>query len=233
MNHFEYLLFNTVIFGLASLSALAAHVATQKVQFPRIIPTCIAFLLVSLPYIIWDAFVTNWWWEFSEIYILGTYLGPLPIEEVLFFGVVPWSCLVIWVNLHKNISGAFDAKVDQFLAAFGAILLCYSLFESWWYSAAIAMGVVCFALGSAYNYQWLRQKASVLFLTITFGLTCVFNGYLTARPIVIYNETVKSNLNLGSIPAEDIVYGLILVGATAQVYDYAAKKLKARPESTN
>ena len=50
--------------------------------------------------------------------------------------------------------------------------------------------------------------ASFIFI---FLLTTVFNLYLTARPIVIYNEALKTNLNLWTIPLEDYILGLSLI----------------------
>jgi lycopene cyclase domain-containing protein len=35
-------------------------------------------------------------WTFNSDYVLGFYLFGLPFEEVLFFLVVPFSCLFVW-----------------------------------------------------------------------------------------------------------------------------------------
>ena len=55
--------------------------------------------VVGLVYIIWDAIVTfrgDWW--FNEEYLIGFKLAGLPIEEILFFIVVPYSCIFIYEN---------------------------------------------------------------------------------------------------------------------------------------
>lgn len=35
-------------------------------------------------------------WTFNSEYVIGFYLFGLPIEEIMFFAVVPFSCLFVW-----------------------------------------------------------------------------------------------------------------------------------------
>ena len=35
-------------------------------------------------------------WTFNKDYITGIYLFNLPVEELLFFAVIPFSCLFLW-----------------------------------------------------------------------------------------------------------------------------------------
>ncbi|MEM1010483.1 MAG: lycopene cyclase domain-containing protein, partial [Myxococcota bacterium] len=44
-----------------------------------------------------------------------------------------------------------------------------------------------------------------------FALTFVFNGYLTARPVVLYGRSYQLDLRLWTIPIEDFIYGFSLV----------------------
>lgn len=222
----EYLLFNIAICSLSTISAwlyAKGRLPTLKAAIP-------AILTVSIPYLIWDALVTGSWWSFNDQYILGAKLLSLPLEEILFFVTIPWSCLIVWVNLKEYVSGSLHQRVEDLMIASCVVFLGISLFQSWWYSAAISLLMIVYAAWSKKDQYWLRQKSSLLFLFLCFGLICIFNGYLTARPIVIYNPTVKSNLNVGSVPIEDIGYGLVLVGATAQFYELYQRRLHAKKE---
>lgn len=50
----------------------------------------LAILPVSAVFLAWDVLATQagWWW-FDHDYVMGLFIGPLPIEEILFFLVVP------------------------------------------------------------------------------------------------------------------------------------------------
>ena len=65
----------------------------------------------------------------------------------------------------------------------------------------------------------------LIFLIIIFLLTLIFNGYLTARPVVIYNPEVITNLRIGTIPIEDMIYGLVLIIGLITIYENKNKKL--------
>lgn len=213
--NFEYLLFNFIIFFLSTFSIFVV----KGTRYPQLRPALLAILSISVPYILWDAVVAGWWWSFNPRFILGFSLGPLPVEELLFFFVVPWSCLIIWENLKERVKGKVSFHFERLVAVAGVILLGISVFQEWWYSASIG-GLMClFSVISTQCGKWFEQKASLLYVAIVFLLTCIFNGYLTWRPVVIYNTLTKSNLNLGTIPLEDVVYGLVLVSAVAIVYE--------------
>jgi len=55
-------------------------------------------LVVSPVYLVWDAIATSRGdWGFSPEYLAGVYLFGLPLEEILFFVTVPYSCLFITI----------------------------------------------------------------------------------------------------------------------------------------
>ena len=59
-----------------------------------------SIFVVGLIYIVWDAIVTyRGDWSFNYQYLQGTSFLGLPIEEILFFIVVPYSCIFIYENL--------------------------------------------------------------------------------------------------------------------------------------
>ena len=57
----------------------------------------LAMILPALFYIIWDIYFTSKGvWSFNEDYISGIKIINLPIEEVLFFFIVPYCCVFIY-----------------------------------------------------------------------------------------------------------------------------------------
>ncbi len=56
-----------------------------------------ATLIVAVPFVLWDVLVTAaGHWRFSPDYTMGVHIVNLPVEEVLFFLVVPLAAILVW-----------------------------------------------------------------------------------------------------------------------------------------
>lgn len=56
-----------------------------------------ATALVAVPFVIWDILATDaGHWSFSPEYTLHLRIVNLPLEEVLFFVVVPLTSILVW-----------------------------------------------------------------------------------------------------------------------------------------
>jgi lycopene cyclase domain-containing protein len=61
--------------------------------------------IAAIPFILFDMIaVQRGYWEFNPKFITGIHIGNLPIEEYLFFILIPQSCLLIWVALKRYTS---------------------------------------------------------------------------------------------------------------------------------
>lgn len=91
--------------------------------------------------------------------------------------------------------------------------------ESRPYTAAtlLVWSLTCL-LDETIGFRLLRDPRYWLFLIPLGGLTFLFNGYLTARPVVIYNERTKTPWRIRTVPWEDFVYGFSLVTMVLSVY---------------
>ncbi len=217
----EYLLFNVIVLFFSTLGCLLY----KNRSWPKFSAASISISLISGLFIIWDQFVTGWWWKFNDGYTVGIKFGKLPIEEILFFLIIPWSCLVIWENLKKKVRNSSIKNIEAVVILGGSITGIAGLFNGWWYTAAVGGGVAGTGLLSYLCDHWFRKKAAWMFLGSVCVLTVIFNGYLTARPVVVYDPSVISELYIGTIPIEDILYGLILMSAVVMTYEYLKKGL--------
>jgi lycopene cyclase domain-containing protein len=217
----EYLFFNLLIFLFATF--LSGIVKSRKL--PSLKPALFSILTISTPYIIWDFFVTNVWWSFNERYIVGLRVWSLPIEELFFFLTVPWSCLVLWVNLERYFSAKLSMKVEAVFFLIGLVICYQGALQNWNYTFLIGFLVSAFSLWSAINDFWLSNFRSFMYIFLVVIFTLIFNGYLTARPIVTYNLEVMSGVKVMTIPIEDFGYGIVLVGSVAMLYDFFKLKL--------
>jgi lycopene cyclase domain-containing protein len=72
----------------------------------------------------------------------------------------------------------------------------------------------------------LTQKKFWVFWGIVVVLMIAVNGYLTWRPIVLYNEDKMLGFRIFTIPVEDFFFGFSLVGLNLIIWEYLSKKLK-------
>ena len=88
-----YLLLMIFSFGSCLVLSFDRKVAFYKsIRF--LLP---AIVVVAIPFLIWDQIFTDRGvWGFNEDYLQGSYIGKLPIEEILFFFFIPYCCLFIY-----------------------------------------------------------------------------------------------------------------------------------------
>ncbi len=70
----------------------------------------ISLLITFIVFGIWDVFATargHWWFEPTGVW--GIYFINLPVEEWLFFLVIPFCCLFTW-EIIKYIATFFNKK---------------------------------------------------------------------------------------------------------------------------
>lgn len=71
----------------------------------------------------------------------------------------------------------------------------------------------------------LKQKIFWIYWAVIVALMFIVNGYLTWRPIVIYNESKMLGIRLFTIPVEDFFFGFSLIGLNLIIWEFYNKKL--------
>ena len=86
MSLYFWIILGTIVFPFLLSFDKKIHFYTHwRTIFP-------AILLVGLFFLVWDNYFTEHdVWGFNPKYVQGIYLFRLPLEEVLFFLVVPYS----------------------------------------------------------------------------------------------------------------------------------------------
>jgi isorenieratene synthase len=216
----EYLLFDLAILaGPLALSLL------PRAQFARPARSLAwAIVAVAPLFILWDALVVGRHWWFDPRFNLGVTLWGLPVEELAFFVVVPFGCVFAWETLmggpHAQ-PGGTDRRVYPVLAMALATLAVAALATGREYTGlALAAAAGAVTLDRALGTALLVTRRAWLFGAVVVGLTLVFNGYLTARPVVHYDAAYQLGWRIATIPIEDFVYGLALTGAVLSVYQW-------------
>lgn len=217
--HYLYLLLDigTVFFPFVlSFDKKVNYASKWYAVFPAIV-------LIGLPFLIHDYWFTRMGvWGFNERYLTGPHLLNLPIEEVLFFLVVPYSCTFIYACVRayfpRATFGLFNHVVYVLLSIYLVAILVAGFGN--WYSTMVALVALPVLL-----YVW-RNRAAYTHVPISFVLSVipfflmnsVLTGLFTPEPVVWYNPEEIVGLRWGMIPAEDILYCFILVVGNILVY---------------
>jgi lycopene cyclase domain-containing protein len=184
-------------------------------------------LVSGLYFIIWDHHFTSLGvWTFNEHYILGHYLFSLPLEEWLFFFVIPFNCLFIYECLNTYFPvEAWLKKVRIFswiLMVFLVFISAFHLDKMYTLVNFLSMTVILALVLWLTRPSWLgRFYRAYLVSLVPFLLV---NGVLTSLPVVIYDPTENLGVFLLTIPVEDTIYLLLLLLMNTSIYEW----LKAR-----
>jgi len=215
---YEYLLFNFLV-----AAGPVAFSFEDKVRFFRKWPQALqAILIVMVPYIVWDSLVTGHHWRFNESLITGMHIANLPIEEILFFLTVPFACLFVWeVFFTSQKSEAVLPSQYLWVAGFVSFFASVAFFIAGnVYTALIFLALILvMVMDVLLDVGIVRQKRSIRFLGVVTLFILIFNGYLTARPVVLYDESYMLGFRIFTIPVEDFFYGYTLVFLTLIFYE--------------
>lgn len=225
----EYLIFNLIVF-----SGPIYFGVQEKFNFRNKIPIALLSSLISaIPFLIWDSLVTNIHWFFNEKYIIGIKFFGLPFEEILFFISVPFACLFLWEMIVQNSKDKFFCNKYFYiiLTISFSIAAVYFFISGLIYTALVFSFLLISVLVDNLSQKMLFSKNFAIFLAFVFLAFLIFNGYLTARPVLIYSERFITNIRITTIPVEDIGYGFSLIYLATKVYEKLKKKFNVRSET--
>jgi len=220
----EYLLFNILV--LLGPAILSFH---PKYMFIRNwVPALLAIVFVAVPFILWDALVAGNHWTFNPAFTSGLQVFNLPVSELAFFLTVPFACLFTWEILLRN-QQKQQVIPDWLIFILISVFLVSGIFAL--LSGKTYTGTVSLVWSLVLGYGILGRDSLVSkpvfwkYLGVITLFILVFNGYLTARPVVLYNPEVITGWHIGTIPVEDFLYGYSLIGLNVMVYEKFRRKL--------
>lgn len=182
-----------------------------KYVFPSI-------LLVALLYIIFDVNFTNRGiWGFNPDYLSGSYFFSLPLEEILFFIVIPYASIFLHESIREYFPQLELKNIWNRALVLSLIFLCVLL--------------VIFNTDKTYTFYIAAKLAIALLLSlllksrithsffITFGVILIpfliVNGILTGSfingEVVWYNNNENLGLRVFTIPIEDFAYAFSMI----------------------
>lgn len=208
---------------LLSFDKKVAFYKKWKYLFP-------AMIMPALLYMVWDIYFTSKnIWSFNEKYITGIKLFNLPVEEVLFFFVVPYCCMFIYECLRiyfPRIKNKKPADIILKLLAgivFIAGIIFYTKSYTSWTFIFLSICITVIYLFKKYFKSFDASCFLIAYLVILVPFLIV-NGFLTAIPVVLYNDAENLSTRIYTIPFEDIFYGMLLILMNVAIYEKLKEK---------
>lgn len=211
--HYTYLLIDAATLFFPLVLSFDKKVAYYKLWKHIWLP----ILVTGLFFIVWDIlFTQNGVWSFNDEYIIGWRIAGLPVEEWLFFLVVPYSCSFIYECLLCYFP--FRQKVDKgwkLLVPLSILLIgagCAFYDKAYTFYTFIFCGLAILLFYKLRN-KIISFRADVFLIGFCISIIPFFivNGFLTSIPVVIYNDAENLGIRMYTIPFEDTFYGMLLM----------------------
>ncbi|WP_347838211.1 lycopene cyclase domain-containing protein [uncultured Draconibacterium sp.] len=177
-----------------------------------------AILLVAALYIAFDIRLTKQQvWGFNPRYLSGSNLFSLPLEEILFFIVVPYASLFLHESILEYFPklrlNAYSTKTLMVaLLLFCLVIAIINTDKTYTFYIALKLAVVLIL--ALISMSEIPRSFFITFLVILLPFLLV-NGILTgsfiAEEVVWYNDNENMGWRFFTIPIEDFAYAFSMI----------------------
>jgi lycopene cyclase domain-containing protein len=203
-------------------------------QWRFLFPSMLLTMLIFIP---WDMVKTYLEvWGFNPRYLLGFYIGNLPFEEWMFFIAIPYACLFTYHSLNylvkKDYLGKYAERITLVLAI---LLLIIGLLNTGrLYTSVTFISTSLFLLLQRFVVKGDYMGRFYLMYLITLIPFFIVNGLLTGsfipEEVVFYDNTQNLGIRLGTIPVEDMVYGLLMLLMNVTWFEFFKSRFNLRKQ---
>jgi len=185
----------------------------------------ISTIIVAIVFLIWDViFTSSGIWGFNDKYCLGIYFLKIPLEEWLFFFIIPFCSLFTHFALfyalpNIRLNRKTTLYISVLFVVLSAVLIIANLSRA--YTVVnFSFLLLVLVFGIIYNLKLLQQfYISFLIILIPFFIVNgILTGAITDTPIVWYNDLENLEIRLYTIPIEDIGYAFSMLFGNLMIF---------------
>lgn len=224
--HYTYLLLNIATLFFPLVLSFDKKVAFYK-KWPQLLW---GIGITGAFFIVWDVLKTAYGvWSFNPEYLVGIYIINLPVEEWLFFITVPYGCVFIYECLKAYLPDYLE-KPSKYIAPIIALVLLFIAAFNFNRAYTLVTFIFTAAFLGIYMRVFKNRLGGYFWLAYLVHLIPFFiiNGFLTALPVVLYNDNENLGIRLGTVPVEDTIYSMLLLLMNVGIYEYAGAKKKKK-----
>lgn len=177
-------------------------------------------------FLIWDVIFTHLGvWGFNNNYLLGYSLFLLPLEEWLFFMIIPFCSLfthfAFYYKLPKlQLNRKFTIYTTSITVLILLILIVFNSNKAYTLINFI-ITIALLSYGLIYYTQLLQQFyiTFIIILIPFFLVNGILTGAITPDPIVWYNNNHNLGIRICTIPIEDIAYAFSMLFGNLLIFE--------------
>ncbi len=230
MNHYLYLILDIFSFLIPFIYSFEKK-RIHFIQYWK--PFFAAILIVGLFFIAWDIYFTiEGVWGFNEKYLIGIRFLHLPIEEWLFFLLIPYaSNFIHYALLYFYPKPKLNTKTAHRLAQFLFVISAGVVVGNYdkLYTLA-SFGLFTILMGAQMKFKFrVFERYALSFMVILIPFFIVnswLTGSFTPEPIVWYNNSENLSIRIGTIPIEDFFYCFTLLYSSVLLFEKLKHNLK-------
>lgn len=193
-------------------------------------PILISISGTALLFIAWDIYFTiEKIWGFNPDYLLGINLIHLPIEEWLFFWLIPYASLFIYYSFQyfkpKWLLNLYTSKIISYIILLLVVLLVAFHLDKTYTLVNFSMLILILTY-TIFKKPFLLQRFYLSYLVVLipfFIVNGILTGMLTPEPIVWYDNSENLGLRFVTIPVEDFAYTFSMLLMSLVLIDYQTK----------
>jgi len=231
-----------ILLGISVLYPLAQSFEKRVFMFRKMKYIFPGIVFTATLFIIWDVFFTRAGiWGFNHSYTRDWYILGLPLEEWLFFLIIPYCIFFLHEVLRFFVKKFYFPELARYTAIFllvaGVIALPLVWGKTYTFTAiAFVLPFIALQLILRTWKTWL--SGFLLTYVVSFIPFIIVNGVLTRIPVVWYNNAENLSVRITTIPVEDFIYllGMLLPAFTIYqwlLHRYGSVKLKDRMNLNN
>lgn len=219
---------NTWIYALLLAGSIAIPLARSfeyrinfRGKWPAVFTGIFVMMLVFIPWDVW--FTARNIWHFNPDFVGGVYLLGLPVEEWLFFIVIPYAVMFIYEVLKYFFPKVYFPQTAKYITLLLiALMVVIAIINTdklyTFVVTALTAFLLILQLALKNHNTWLSKfYFSYLVSLLPF---LIVNGVLTALPVVIYNDAENLAFRLTTVPVEDFAYLMSMMLIVTMVHEY-------------
>lgn len=167
--------------------------------------------------------------SFNPDRILGSYLGSIPVEELLYCFFASYCWMFIYFFTRYYVPGKqmkYSSRIFSGLAGIFCLVMFVMHYDQWYTVICFLAGTILLSSLFLQKPYWLGHfmisySASLVpFITVS----ALIHGAGLETTTINYNIIERLGDTFISIPAEDFVYLFVVQGCTIALYEYIRRK---------
>ncbi|WP_417429078.1 lycopene cyclase domain-containing protein [Halpernia sp.] len=190
-----------------------------------------AIIIVGLFFLAWDVYFTYQnVWGFNDQYLIGIRILKLPLEEWLFFLLIPYASIFIHYSLLYFFPiPQLSKKVTQILTSFlfgFSFLIAVSNSDKIYTFCSFGLFALLMFLQIIFKFKYAKRfyLSFIIIYIPFFFVNNALTGAYSESPVVYYNSAEILGYRVGTMPLEDSFYCFSLLYGIVLVFEYLKKK---------